>query len=127
MHTLCRKCAALCCRNLAIQIYRPRTHDEIEDLKWQLQFDRVQVFIRHKRWYQLIESTCMYLSKDNQCTVYDTRPSRCRTYSRDNCEHHGPFYEVLLFTPQALEAYLASLKKKNPKKKKASGKSRKKR
>ncbi|MBN2482806.1 MAG: YkgJ family cysteine cluster protein [Candidatus Omnitrophica bacterium] len=117
VHSLCRTCAALCCRNLAIQIYRPVTKTEIEDLKWQLQFEKVKVFIRHRRWYQLIESDCMYLTKDNRCAIYEQRPSRCRRYTQAECEHHGPFYEILLSTPQALDAYLEEIRKKRKAKK----------
>jgi len=116
-HVVCTDCHAACCRNLAIIIGRPQNKEELEDLKWQLHFDTVRVYIRSKRWYLLVEGTCRYLGKDNRCTVYEHRPDRCRVYNPPDCEYYGEFYDIMLNTPEELETYYYRNKKKTGKKK----------
>jgi Fe-S-cluster containining protein len=111
----CRGCPAICCTNLSMGIGRPANSKEVEDLKWQLQFDTVKVYISKNRWYQLVEGRCIYLSEDNFCTIYDHRPKKCRDHNPPNCERFGKYYDVMLEKPKDLEKYLA--KKKKAKKK----------
>jgi Fe-S-cluster containining protein len=108
----CEQCPALCCKNLSIRILRPRTRAEIQDLKWQLQFDTVRVYIRNKRWYQLVEGRCIYLAEDNRCKVYPLRPDVCRKHNPPDCEFFGDFYDVMIETPDQLEAHLAGARRK---------------
>jgi Fe-S-cluster containining protein len=103
----CGQCPALCCRDLSIRILRPRTKSDINDLKWQLQFDTVRVYVRNHTWYQLIDGRCMYLGDDNRCKAYPERPDICRKHNPPNCELFGDFYDVMMETPADLEAYLA--------------------
>ncbi|MFA7114685.1 MAG: YkgJ family cysteine cluster protein [Candidatus Omnitrophota bacterium] len=109
--TDCHKCNAKCCHNLSMHIGRPVTKSEIEDLKWQLQFDTVRVYIRHHRWYQLVDGKCMYLDKDYRCTIYDKRPKKCRDYNPPDCELNHKFYDIMFETPDDLEKYLKKSKK----------------
>lgn len=114
-HRSCYRCPSLCCNNLAMEIGRPTNKAEVEDLKWQLQFDTVKVFIRHRRWHLLVKGVCMYLSKSGLCTIYDQRPERCRKYNPPECERHGKFYDRMITTPKQLERYLETKKNKpNP-------------
>ncbi|NQT94968.1 MAG: YkgJ family cysteine cluster protein [Candidatus Omnitrophica bacterium] len=115
----CRGCAAICCRNLALAIGKPANRKEIDDLKWQLHFTRVKIYIRHHHWYQWIKSKCMYLSEDNKCIIYERRPDICRKHNPPDCEKFGKFYDIMISTPEELEAYLEA-KKKN--RQKSSGK-----
>ncbi len=108
----CRNCPAICCKNLAMEIGKPANKKEVEDLKWQLQFDTVKVYIRKRRWHQLVEGRCMHLSDDNFCTIYNQRPKTCRNHNPPNCEKYGKFYEVILNNPDDLERYLDQKKKK---------------
>jgi Fe-S-cluster containining protein len=107
----CKGCPAICCTNLAMEIGKPENKKEVEDLKWQLQFDTVKVYIRKNRWYQLVEGRCMYLSEDNFCTIYKQRPKKCRTHNPPNCERYGKYYDVMLENPKDLEKYLTSKKR----------------
>ena len=108
----CGRCPALCCKNLSIRILRPRTRVEIEDLKWQLQFDTVRVYIRNNRWYQLVEGRCIYQAKDNRCRVYPMRPDVCRRHNPPDCEFFGKYYDVMIDTPDQLETHLARSRRK---------------
>lgn len=113
----CHQCPATCCKNLAMIIGRPHTKAEIEDLKWQIRFNTVKVYIHNRKWHLWIKGTCMYLSKNNRCTVYETRPNKCREYNPPHCEAFGKFYDIILSTPDELEDYLARKSKKNQTKK----------
>ena len=106
----CNSCPALCCKNLAMGIERPANKQEIEDLKWQLRFDTVKVYIRNRRWYQWVEGRCMHLSDDNLCNIYDSRPDICRKHNPPDCELFGKFYDLMIHTPDELEDYLAKKK-----------------
>jgi len=109
----CKGCGALCCHDLAMHIYRPRTKPDIEELRWQLRFDTVRVFIRNKRWFMLTEGRCMYLDKNDLCTIYEDRPKTCRNHPISQCERYceGYYWDTLIETPEQLDKYLK--KKKN--------------
>ena len=119
---LCEGCEAICCKNLAMEIGRPENKAEVEDLKWQLRFDTVKVYIHKRRWHQLVEGQCMHLGNDNRCTMYEERPNKCRKHNPPDCERYGPFYDLLISTPDELEEYLAA--KKGGRKKKSTAKPR---
>jgi len=112
----CRNCGALCCKDLSMAIGKPANKKEIEELKWQLQFDAIKVYIRKRRWYQLVESKCMYLSRDNRCTIYDKRPDKCREHNPPDCEYFGKFYDVIFTSPDELNRYFKREKRKRKRK-----------
>jgi len=108
----CRHCGAKCCHDLVQPIHKPRTADDIFELRWELQYDTVRAFIRSHRWYRIIHARCQYLDDHDRCTIYDRRPSRCRNMKPPECEHYGDFWEVMFRTPEELDAYLANGKPK---------------
>jgi Fe-S-cluster containining protein len=103
---VCIKCPSICCHDLTYTISRPRTRADIEELKWDLQYDTVKVFIRNRRWYELIKGRCMYLTESNLCSRYEDRPDKCRNHMPPACEQFGEYYDVLISTPEELEDYL---------------------
>lgn len=111
----CYGCPSYCCHDLAMIITRPADRDEKDELKWQLQYDTVNICIRNHRWYILIKGRCIYLDKNNRCKIYDKRPDRCRRHNFPNCERTGKWYDTLISTPEELEAYLMHKVKKKRK------------
>ena len=111
----CKKCSAVCCKNLAMEIGRPLNKSEIEDLKWQLHFDTVKVYLHKRRWYQLVEGTCRYLSKQDRCTIYETRPDKCREHNPPECEFFGKYYDTIFHNPEELVDYLKHKKSRKQK------------
>ena len=108
----CRDCPALCCHDLVVPIDKPRTEDDIEELKWELQYDTIRVFIRSHRWYRMIAGRCMYLDSSNRCTIYERRPKRCREMKPPHCERFGEFYETIITTPKELDEHLARTRRR---------------
>jgi len=102
----CVNCPALCCHDLALAIERPRLKGDIDDLAWQLHYDTVHVAIRHRQWYLVVNGRCIYLDKNNLCTIYDQRPANCRDHNPPECEKYGLWYETWIETPDELRAYL---------------------
>jgi Fe-S-cluster containining protein len=102
----CGDCPAMCCHNLSIKILKPRTRDEIEELKWHLHYDTVQVYILNKRWHLYVQGRCRYLDSKNLCTIYGRRPDKCRQHNPPDCERFVGFYDVMLSTPEELERHL---------------------
>lgn len=103
---VCVKCPSTCCHDLAIEIERPKTRFEIEELKWHLFFDTVSIFIAKRRWHLLVKGRCRYLGPDSLCTIYDHRPPKCREHNPPDCEEYDQYWDVMLRTPEELEDYL---------------------
>ena len=103
----CMDCPALCCRDLSIAIKRPKTHEDIVELKWRLHFDNVDIIIRHRRWYMLIRGKCIHLGKDNLCTNYEYRSETCYAHNPPDCERFSHFYDHIIRRPEELDDYLA--------------------
>lgn len=108
----CRACPALCCYNLAISVTKPRTKQELQEFRWQLYFDTVRVFITSHRWHLLVDGKCIYLDRNNTCKIYEDRPDKCRRHNPSDCERFGPYYDVLISTPEELDAYFAKEKRR---------------
>ena len=105
-HTVCVDCPALCCKDLAIPTKRPRTRDQIDEMKWYLHFDTVSAIIVRRRWYLLINGRCMHLDDNDLCTIYEDRSYVCRQHNPPECERFSEFCEILIETPDELEQYL---------------------
>jgi Fe-S-cluster containining protein len=110
-HENCEGCPAICCHNLAMHIGKPENKFEMEELRWQLQFDTVKVYIKSRRWYQIVEGKCMYLDKDNRCSIYDHRMDKCREHNPPHCERYGKFYDIMINTPDELNEYITKKKR----------------
>ena len=107
----CKGCPALCCNGLEEAIIRPTTHQDVENLKWELYFVNTRVFIRAKRWYKMTMGQCRYLGEDNRCSNYENRPQICRDHNPPNCEYHGDIYDVMFQTPDELQVFIDKEKK----------------
>jgi Fe-S-cluster containining protein len=102
----CNDCPALCCHDLVMPIEKPKTDKDVFELKWELQYDTICVFVRSYRWYRLIKGRCQYLDDHNRCTIYEQRPRRCRQHNPPDCEYYGEFYDHMITTPEELDEHL---------------------
>lgn len=111
----CHGCGAICCRDMSMRILKPDTEHEISELRWQLHYDTVKVYIKSNRWHLLVHGNCIYLDEKGHCTIYDRRPQKCRDHKADNCERNSgePYWDILISTPEELdEFWLKRYKKK---------------
>jgi len=102
---ICIDCPAYCCRDLSIPTKKPKNKHEIEEIKWYLHFNTVQVYIRSRRWYLLIKGKCMYLGKNNLCKIYDDRHQVCRDHTSGFCEINGDWYDCIFTSPDEIEKF----------------------
>jgi hypothetical protein len=109
----CIKCDGRCCRDLAMPATRPRTRYDIDLMKWYLHFEGMKIFIKHHRWFILVDgSRCKHLNDQDLCSNYEKRMQVCREHNPPECELFGKFYDVMMTEPEDVEAYLNKTKKK---------------
>jgi Fe-S-cluster containining protein len=121
---LCDQCAGLCCRYFVLEIDRPETRRQFDDVRWYLVHENTFVFIEKKKWYLGVYARCKHLQQDNRCGIYEKRPRICREYSTENCDYHGGEYdwEVLFTSAEQLERYAKEWLEKERAKKRRSRK-----
>jgi Fe-S-cluster containining protein len=104
---LCEHCAAACCRYLAIEIDRPSSARDYDDIRWYLMHEGISVFVEEGDWYIQIRARCKSLGPDNLCQIYETRPQICRAYEPNNCDYsagdHG--YDHLFTHAKQIEQH----------------------
>lgn len=107
--SLCRKCAGLCCRYVALPIETPKTKADFDDVRWYLAHEGISIFVEDGDWYINIANRCKYLDQDNRCAIYEHRPRICRSYQDKNCDFHsGDYgYELHFTSIEELDEYLA--------------------
>jgi len=103
----CGSCDAICCRYVAIPIDPPTTPRDFEDVRGYIAHRDVWVVVEDGDWYVCVDRNCRYLGRDNKCTIYEKRPSICRTYKTADCEHHGSGtpYDFKFSDPEELQEY----------------------
>lgn len=107
MARLCEKCDGRCCRYVALEIDKPETKNDFDDVRWYTAHRGVSVFVAGKRWYLRFASRCNYLTPDKRCEIYKARPRICRKHDVAECE--GPRGEDAMdlefSQPSEVEAY----------------------
>jgi len=79
----------LCCRHIALEIDKPETEKEFDQIRWFLVHKNVWIFIDNDgSWNMQVNTPCEKL-KDGLCSIYEKRPKICQDYSSDNCEKNG--------------------------------------
>ncbi|HCN20292.1 MAG TPA: hypothetical protein DIS73_08480 [Planctomycetia bacterium] len=107
-NSLCRDCDA-CCKYVSVEIDKPATKAEIEDIKFYLYHEDVSVYIDHDNdWYILFKSRCNKLDSNGLCTIYEDRPPICKNFERDSCheEDWNTSHKVLFRDVNDLMRYL---------------------
>lgn len=84
----CHLCSALCCKYFAIEIDRPTTPRDHDEIRWFLMHENVVVWMQEGDWYVEVRNVCRNLRADNTCGIYETRPQICRDYGLPDVE--GP-------------------------------------
>lgn len=104
----CGDCDA-CCKYVSVEIDKPVTKAEIEDVKFYLYHEGVSVYIDHENdWYILFKSRCGKLDSNGLCTIYEYRPPICKNFERDSCheEDWNTSHKVLFQDVKDLMRYL---------------------
>jgi len=130
----CHLCPAICCQYYALEIDKPTSKKDFEQIRWYLLHERTHVFVDEGKWYLQIWNRCSHLTTDQRCEIYETRPEICREYGADaegqvNCHAvstKNEEYDLLFTEPEQLEKYYRKLyEKRYGKKKKQKGRKKK--
>jgi len=106
---ICKDCDGKCCKYVALEIDKPETKKDFENIKWHVCHENVNVFVGEDgEWYIEFLTPCEFLGEDNKCKIYDKRPKICRSYSQDKCLfYNGGYEEKYTFNKiEDVEAYV---------------------
>ena len=103
---ICKKCDALCCKYFALEIDKPTTKNDFENIRWYISHQKTSVFIQNRKWYLNIKNRCKHLDGNNRCKIYETRPAICRRLDSKGCEYHDKNAVKEIKTLKQLEKYL---------------------
>lgn len=103
---LCDHCTARCCRYFALPIDAPVDRADFENIRWYMLHGAVSIFVDDDNWYLLVHNACDQLDGANRCSIYDSRPEICRSYSTDHCEFdNDACYDRLFERPEQIDEY----------------------
>jgi hypothetical protein len=104
----CEGCSH-CCHYIALEINRPTSKRDYDNIFWYLLHDGVSVYIDFQgHWFVQFDTTCRALTADERCGIYADRPQICREYRIETCVRYSaePSEEFLFLKPEDLELYL---------------------
>ncbi len=107
---LCDQCSGKCCRYFSLPIERPVTWDDYDAVRWYLAHGQTLVYVEKAIWYLVVMTRCKYLSRDDRCRIYLSRPKICQEYTTDDCEYDNEWtFEKVFETPEQLWEYAEAL------------------
>lgn len=80
------ECEARCCKVITLLLKKNRTPEEEDDTQLVLAHEGTVLKEEEGVQYIEIDSRCKYLTKDNECSIYDKRFNLCKRYK---CEKIG--------------------------------------
>ena len=112
----CEKCGAVCCKHVALEIDRPTTKQEYDNIRWYLLHRDIEVFIEDDgKWYLKFQTACTRLEKSGKCGYYGDRPSICSAYPPGDkeCEFEGAstYYKHRFNSVEDFEKFMDGKKK----------------
>jgi Fe-S-cluster containining protein len=87
----CEGCPAHCCRYISVEIDRPDTKWQYDQIRWMLVHQNISVYVDHDGdWFVEFKTRCRELGEDNLCRSYERRPDLCRKYEAEECPVWNP-------------------------------------
>jgi Fe-S-cluster containining protein len=103
---LCDHCVGKCCRYFSLPIDTPTTWDDYDSIRWYLAHGRTLVYVEKGTWYLVVMTRCKYLTADDRCRIYLSRPKICREYTTDECEYDDDWtFEKVFETAEQIWEY----------------------
>jgi hypothetical protein len=76
----CHLCTARCCKYFALEIDKPTSLSEYDQIRWFLMHEGIAVWVQDGDWYLEVRTVCRHLQPDNSCGIYEKRPQTCKDY-----------------------------------------------
>ena len=119
---LCDHCTGKCCRYFSVELAAPKTWDDYDAIRWYLAHGRTLVYVEGTTWYLLVMTRCKYLTRDDRCQIYHSRPRTCREYTTAECEYDDEWtFEKVFETPEQIWEYAEAVLPPRRRKKDAAG------
>jgi uncharacterized protein len=108
---LCDHCTGKCCRYFSLPIETPSTWDDYDAIRWYLAHGPTLVYVEKETWYLVVMTRCTYLTDDDRCRIYLSRPKICQEYATSECEYDDDWmcekvFEIPERTWESAEAVL---------------------
>ncbi|NOZ22173.1 MAG: YkgJ family cysteine cluster protein [Planctomycetes bacterium] len=104
----CKACGGKCCRYVAVEIDKPRSKADFDDIRWYVAHEGVSVFIEDGDWYINFDGKCRYLTLDSRCAIYERKPRICTEHPEHDCEEGDDGADrTELHTPADVEEFMA--------------------
>jgi hypothetical protein len=94
---------------MALEISKPRTREDYEDIRWYLYHEKTQVYIdTDGDWIAEIDVPCRYRDpRGGKCRIYGAlRPPMCRKAKHADCEMNADDARVRFRTVKEYDAWL---------------------
>lgn len=92
----CENCDGKCCKYVAMEIDTPEDISDFEDIKWYVCHKNINVFVDEDHvWHVEFLTQCEHLGENNECLIYEKRPSICREHSHEECLFHNNDYKEI--------------------------------
>lgn len=87
----CEECEGLCCRYIAVEIDKPTTKRDRDNIRWMLYHENIHICIDAEGdWVLQVYTPCTHLDPETHgCKIYDHRPLICKKLKLEECEWHG--------------------------------------
>jgi len=105
---LCSGCDD-CCHYIAVEIDRPASKKDYQNIIWFLLHKNVKVYIDwDNNWYLEFITPCQLLNRQGLCDDYPSRPKMCRDYHQDDCTKYNqkPAEKISFSSAEAFKRYL---------------------
>lgn len=109
----CDECRGDCCDGMILEIPKPRTKKDYEDIRWYLYHERTHVYIdRDGDWMAEMHLPCRHRdAHGGKCRIYNRRPPMCREAGHDECEMNEDDAKVRFHTVKEYDAWLKRRRK----------------
>ncbi len=105
----CNECGGKCCEYVAIEIDKPTSKSDYDNVRWYLVHRNVNIFIDHdSKWFIEFRTPCEKQQFDKRCSIYEIRPKICRDHGNveGECEFYDNPYKKYFKTAEEFQLYL---------------------
>ncbi len=103
---LCDHCSGKCCRYFSLPIETPTNWDDYDAIRWYLAHGQTLVYTEKRTWYLVVMTRCQYLTREDRCRIYLSRPKICQEYTTNECEYDDDWlFDQVFETPEQLWEY----------------------
>lgn len=105
----CSDCAQQCCKSVIVEIDKPTTLEDWDNIRWKVAHKNVWVIKDFEDdWCIEFFTDCKYLAESGKCEIHHQKPQICTEHDPEECivNGEGEFYQVILKSITDVDDYL---------------------